>query len=55
MGDDDAMKHTTPTPCRGRLIVPTAALSALEGFFHVRSISSMTMIAPDGVGQPTPE
>ena len=29
VGADDAMEHPTPALCRGRLIAPTADLSAL--------------------------
>jgi hypothetical protein len=44
VGADDAMFQTTPAHCRGRFIVPTAALSARAGYFHFRILSSMTII-----------
>ena len=54
-GPDYTLSQTTPTPCRGRFITPTADLSALRGCFHFPINSSMTMIAPHRVVRPTLE
>jgi hypothetical protein len=46
IGTDCAMEQTHPDNRRGRLIAPTADLSALSGFFHVWIISLMCIIVP---------
>jgi hypothetical protein len=43
---DTAMEQMTPAPCRGRLIVPSADLSALSECSLIRIILLITMIVP---------
>jgi hypothetical protein len=46
VGANTAMGRPTPAPCRGRFIVPTAALSALCEYQDIPIISSMFIIVP---------
>ena len=46
VGANYDLLHYTPATCRGRFIVPTAALSALRGYSHIPIILFLRIIGP---------